>query len=101
MVSRVKISDVLARVRACVAAGSYFDTYHSALRQGERNISRGEILYVLTHGWHERSKDRFDLRYSDWNYAIRGRTLDGVGLRVVVAFDLSGMLIITAIKLDD
>lgn len=72
MDSRVKISDVMTRVRACVEVGNYFDTYHSTLRQGERNISRAEILYVLKHGWHEKSKDRFDLRHSEWNYAVRG-----------------------------
>lgn len=35
-----------------------------------------------------------------WNYAIRGRTIDGRSLRIVISFEADGvLLIITAIDL--
>lgn len=58
------------------------------------------MLYVIRHGYHEKRKDSFSEEYQGWNYAIRGKTIDRRSLRVVVSFDESGMLIITAIDLD-
>lgn len=95
-----KITNLLARVRACIEAGTYLDTRHSSARQRERDITRPEILYVLKNGWHEAKKDVYEERYGVWNYAVRGMTLDSKDLRVVVSFDENGMLIITAIDLN-
>ncbi len=59
-------------------------------------ITLPEILYVLGHGRHEMSKDKFEERFNTWNYAIRGLTLDGDDLIVIVSFDNErGLLIIT------
>ena len=91
---------LLHELRRCIEAGRFLDTFHSSKRQGERAITRPEILSVLRTGYHEKSKDRFDLRYSTWNYAIRGKTIDLRELRVIVALDEQGFLIITAIDLD-
>jgi hypothetical protein len=87
-------------VANCVAEGRYLDTRHAHQRQIERNIIRSDILFVLLHGFHEKKKDKFDDVYHSWNYAIRGKTINSVPIRVVVSFDESGMLIITAIKLN-
>ena len=60
------------------------------------------MLYVLRHGWHEKRKDVFDTRYQAWNYAIRGKTVDGRSFRVVVSFEEeTRLLIITAIALGE
>lgn len=42
---------------------------------------------MLEVGRHEASCDRYDAAYSAWSYAVRGRTIDGRELRIVVAFD--------------
>ena len=64
-------------------------------------ISLPEIIHVLTTGRHEKSKDRFDEVFSAWNYAIRGQTVDGVDLRVIVSFDEErDLLIITAFYIE-
>jgi hypothetical protein len=53
----------------------------------------------LKNGYHEKKKDKFEEQYHAWNYVVRGKTIDGRNLRIVVSFDPSGMLIITAIDL--
>lgn len=96
-----KITSLLHRVRACVEIRAYRDTYHSADRKNERNITRPEVEYVLKNGRHEAMKDVYEEVYGAWNYAIRGRTIDSRELRVIVSFDESGLLIITAIDLSE
>ena len=95
-----KVEDVLALVRSHVEHGTYRDTRHAAQRKEERDITLLEILHVLKRGHHEKRKDEFKPEYGDWNYAIRGRTVDQRELRVVVVFAVPGVLLITAIDLD-
>ena len=95
-----KVQDVIALVRSYVERGTYRDTRHAAQRKEERGITLLEILHVLKRGHHEKRKDEFKPEYGDWNYAIRGRTVDQRELRVVVVFEAPGLLLITAIDLD-
>ena len=96
-----KVDRLLERVREALDAGRFLDTVHTTQRQVERQITRPETLYVLRHGWHEKRKDVFDTRYHAWNYAIRGKTIDGRQLRVVVSFENNDLLLITAIALGE
>jgi len=76
------------------------DTRHATDRQGERKITRPEVIQVLRNGPHEKRKDLFVKQYNAWNYAVRGKTVDRRELRVIVSFEAeTGMLIITAIDL--
>jgi Domain of unknown function (DUF4258) len=95
-----KLANVLGYARTCVESGRYLDTVHSADRQSQRSITRQEILYVVKNGYHEKSKDAFIASYQAWNYAIRGKTVDGRRLRVIVSFEAAQLLFITAIDLD-
>lgn len=67
-----KITEVLKKV------SEYFDTSHAAQRRLQR-------------------KEKTNLSPGDWTYAIRGQTIDGIDIRIAVAFDEDGMLIITVI----
>lgn len=96
-----KVDRLLERVREALDAGRFLDTAHTTQRRAERQITRPETLYVLRHGWHEKRKDVFDPRYRAWNYAIRGKTIDGRQLRVVVSFENNVLLIVTAIALGE
>jgi Domain of unknown function (DUF4258) len=97
-----KIDRLLGRIREALDTGRFLDTVHIRQRQTERQITRPEMLYVLRHGWHEKRKDVFDTHYQAWNYAIRGKTVDGRSLRVVVSFEEeTRLLIITAIALGE
>jgi hypothetical protein len=100
MKRKAKIENLVETIRECVASGRYLDTYHSHTRQSERKITRPEIIFVLKNGYHERMKDSFDEQHKEWNYAIRGKTIDKKILRIIVSFDSRGLLIITAIELD-
>ena len=94
-----KCKDVLSRTRERLAEGRYRDTRHAASRKEERGISLPEIRQVIDGGWHEKSKDEFKQEWHAWNYAIRGKTVDGRELRIAVSFDEEDhLLLITAIE---
>jgi hypothetical protein len=97
-----KIENLLERIRCCIKAGAYRDTFHAIQRKKERDISLPEIIHVLTTGRHEKGKDRFDDAFNAWNYAVRGLTVDELDLRVIVSFDEErDLLIITAFYLEE
>ena|ERR1700722_6592432 len=93
----LKIPEVLRKARECLDAGRYYDTSHAIQRKLQRKISLPHVLYVLRNGHHEKSKDEYKSEYNDWTYAIRGRTVDGLDIRIAIAFDKDDMLIITVI----
>ncbi len=96
-----KIDRLLETIRDFISSGRYREAAHAAQRQTERKIILPIIIHVLMTGRHEKSKDSFDEFYNAWNYAIRGMTIDGQDLRVIVSFDSeSGLLIITAFYLE-
>lgn len=77
----------------------YVTTIHAWMRQSQRSITLPQIRYVLLNGHHEKKKDVFDKVFCSWNYAIRGKTFDGVDLRVIISFcEQDDLLIITAFE---
>jgi hypothetical protein len=68
---------------------------HAIGREIEREIELPDVLHVLKTGRHEKSKTKFDEIFNSWKYAIRGNTLEGLDIRVIVAFGEDDMLIIT------
>lgn len=97
-----KIENLLERIVTCISTGAYRDTYHAIERRQQRHITLPEIIHVLTTGRYEKSKDKFDETFNAWNYAMRGRTLDGLDLRVIVSFDEEkDLLIITAFYIEE
>lgn len=91
--------DVLGKIHAALDSGRYRDTRHSLRRGTERNIDLLDIIEVLKTGYHEKRKDEFRTDFQSWNYAIRGTTLDGEELRIVVYFEEDLVMIATVIKL--
>lgn len=92
-----KIDNLKERIKNCIDSGAYRDTIHASERKAERNISLPEIIYVLRTGRHEKRKDHFDKDFNAWNYAIQGKTIDELELRVIISFDEDkDLLIITA-----
>jgi len=94
-----KVENFLETVHQLVLADRYLDTRHATDRKNERNIMRAEIRAVLLAGYHEKSRDRYDEILLRWSYAMRGRTVDLRELRIIVAIDATGALIISAIEL--
>lgn len=88
----------LKEIRELVAANRYRLVPHAIARKIERSVALRDILFVLNHGFHETSQDGFDIKRQSDRYAIRGKTPDGIDIRIAVAID-NMVVIITVIKL--
>lgn len=91
-------SNLLEKVRRHIALNRYRFTRHTLDRLKQRSFELHDVIYVLSSGFHEEEKTLFNTQSQSWNYAIRGKTLDGTDARVIVAFE-KDMIIITAIRL--
>ena len=82
--------------------GSYVISSHAKLRQKQRRITLWDIKKVVENGYHEKRKDEYSEEFSDWNYALRGKSLNGDEARICVAFDeRKSALVVTVIRLGD
>lgn len=95
-----KIIDPLIAIQSYERRGLYNFVHHARRRLEEREVTVYEVVQVIHCGFHEVRKDEFKEEFGDWNYAIRGITLDGRKLRLAIAVKSSGFLIITAIDLE-
>lgn len=92
-----QIENLLDKIRELIQKEKYRFTAHAIERRIQRAISVQDTRYVLTHGFHERSKTTYDENNKTWNYAVRGKTLDKKDLRIIVAID-ENLIIITVMK---
>jgi hypothetical protein len=83
-----------------VKAGRLLYSVHANARMKERGIIIPEVEYILSRGHHEARKDQFNDEFCAWDYAVRGKTLDGRNLRIVVALVDPNLLVVTTIDLD-
>jgi hypothetical protein len=97
---RKKLADVLKVIRRLVEQGRYDFVAHARQRLEQRQVTLPEVVHVLRHGFHEQKKDQFKEEFSEWVYAIRGKTLDDRKLRIAAAINDDGVLVITVIDLD-
>ncbi len=91
-------ANILQKVKEHVRKGTYILLKHAIERQEERGVNLPDVLRVLEHGRHEKSKDSFDVKNQCWKHAIRGKTINGLDLRIIIAFERE-MVIITVIRL--
>ena len=94
-----KIPNVIALIREAARNGSFILLPYAIAQGLERSVAVADIAHALINGWHETAKDEFKLEHNAWNYSVRGTTIDGRGLRIVVSFDENRMLVITVIRL--
>ncbi len=98
---REKVANVAALARKLMKEGSYVISNHAYDRGKQRALSIGDIHNVITTGYHEKRKDEYKEEFMDWNYAIKGQTLDNDLARVCIAFvQESNLIIITVIRLE-
>lgn len=101
MVRVKKIENVVALAKNLMLKGAYLISNHAKLRQEHRCFTIGDIRNIIDTGYHERRKDKYKEEYADWNYAIRGKTLDNDQARISIAFiEESHFIVITVIKLE-
>lgn len=90
-----QLDELFSKIRDCIAKERYRESKHARDRKVERKIDLTDALYVLKNGYHEKQKTSFDESFGVWKYAVRGKTLDNKDIRIIIAFDEDGMLIIT------
>ena len=98
MDTSLKTDGLLKRIREHVQKGTYAVSVHALKRQNERLVDLKHVLYVLKNGNHEKEKDLFDVKRQMWKYAIRGKTIDGINLRIIVSCE-EEMIVITVVRL--
>ena len=74
-------------------------SFYPMQRRGERRISIPDIVHALQNGDRDPTHDEFKVAFQTWNYAVKGKTVDGRSVRIAVTFDEREMLIITVIPL--
>ncbi len=94
----LKAKGLLRKIREHIQTGDYLVSSHALERQNQRLVDLKQVLYVLKTGQHEEVKDVFDVKRQVWKYAVCGKTVDGINLRIIVAFEES-MIIITVVRL--
>lgn len=87
--------NILKKIKECIEEGKYILTKHALDRQKERSVNLATTLYVLKNGYEEKSKTFFDKEHNTYKYAIRGITLNDEDIRIIIALDENGILIIT------
>ncbi|MCE5315995.1 MAG: DUF4258 domain-containing protein [Parachlamydia sp.] len=96
-----KIEGVAALAKNLMQKGAYAISNHAKLRQSERCFTIGDVKNIINTGYHEKKKDEYKDEYADWNYALRGKTLDDEQARVCIAFiEESHFIVITVIRLE-
>lgn len=100
MIRRPKVKNILYKTSESVTKGLVLYSEHANERMLERGIVRLEVEFVLKNGHHEVQKDQYNERFSSWDYAIKGKTIDGRSLRIVIAFVVPNVFVVTTIDLD-
>ena len=96
-----KLENIVVLAKKLMLKGAYVISNHAQLRQGERCFSIGDIRNIIDTGYHEKRKDEYKEEHADWNYAIRGKTLDNDQARICIAFvEEKHFVVITVIKLE-
>lgn len=90
-----QLDELFPKIRDCLDKGFYRQSKHAIERELERKIDLPDVLYVLKNGYREKHKTSFDEVFQTWKYAVRGKTLDEIDIRIIIAFDDIGMMIIT------
>lgn len=92
---------VVAKVAKHLLANQIEFCVHARQQMHFRDITQSDVLEVLGRGWREPRKDEWKEAFQQWRYAYRGYDDSGSrSIRVAVALDDSGVIVVTAIDLD-
>jgi hypothetical protein len=95
-----KDPEIAKKIKDAITKGKYRFTAHALEQMKARKVITNEVSYVLKNGYLETSKDSYDEVSQNWKYAMRGHTVDGRDLRVIVAMKLN-IIVITVIDKDN
>lgn len=101
---KLEKTEVLKKISKALKDGRVSPTLHAEERMRERNISWFEIKAALESGYNERVKDSYRSEFGCWTYSIPHDLIlsesEKRRLRIPVAFDSDGTLVVTAIDID-
>lgn len=96
-----KVDNVLALAKSLMEKGAYVISNHAYERGDQRKLSIGDVKNIISTGYHEKRKDEYKEEFQDWNYAIKGKTLNSELARVCVAFiEEIRVIVVTVIRLE-
>ena len=90
-----KLANVLQAIRECIEQEKIQFSKYALDRAKERGIDIYTSIYVLQNGYEEKRKTIFDKDNNSWKYAIRGKTVDELDIRIIVVIDEYGVAVIT------
>ena len=96
-------NELFEAIAAALKSKNYYFTDHALKRSKQRkNVSEFQIIELLESRskYHESKKDSFDENFRNWNYSIRGKSIDAEDIRIILSFDKDLMLVITVINLN-
>jgi len=96
--------ELYSLLEAKIECQEYVFLNHAKQRLKDRKIIDIDVLDILEgkkgrKRKRNKSKDKYEPGYEDWNYCIEGSNLDEIKIRIIVSFDDDNMLIITVIRL--
>jgi hypothetical protein len=88
------VENLLCVIKEHIENRTYRLTDHALEEMENDNLNVSDVMYVLMHGRHEKSKTVFSTKHQSWNYAIVGKTIDSLEVRVIIAFE-GRMMVVT------
>lgn len=95
-----KRPDILQEIRRRTKTGKIVFSIHGGDQRRLRRIDYSDVKRVLLKGQRQEERDRYDDKRGGWSYAMKGETVDGEWLRVVVVLRDPVLLIVTAYYLE-
>lgn len=97
-------NDIIQTVKNAIERKSYRMTHHALDRLRTRKILFEEVKELLLSGeaFLEKNKCSFDDKNNNWKYALKGTTIEGNIIRVVLSvatIEYKQIIIITVINL--
>ena len=75
-------------VRRIAMYGTIWETKHSAVDRGYRNVSQDDILALLEGDWKLAGEPEWDEFHRNWKYKVAGLDIDGDDLTLVIAVNV-------------
>ncbi len=91
--------EIAKKIKNCLINRQYKQSLHALERIDKRKVTFQDVLFVLENGRREEAKDSYDEAFQNWKYAIRGKTLEDIEIRVIIVISEDNIVIITVVNL--
>lgn len=88
------LQEAIKLIKRNLSNGQITTTKHFRKRLKDRDISMQDALCVLKNGI-IRDDPKLDIKVNQWGYKVRGKTIDGKPLSIVVAISRNTNILIT------